>query len=323
LSFSIDATSPLRSALSAARLTTEMVQFARLMASPDVSRTAKVYDFLSTHNSLSERSHYVNMGYWKNATTFDDACEAMAMLVAEAAGFQPGHRIVDAGYGFGDQDLAWIRRCGVQITGFNITQSQVRVARRRVREARLGGGKSVSFLERPDWARRRVREARLGGVIDLRLGSALDTGLPSSSVDAVVAVESAFHFPSRPAFFREAHRLLKPEGRLALADLVLKPDVRSLRQRATLWASKRFWQMPEENLYGIEVYTRHLHDAGFVDVQVQTITDDVFPPFAAYAQKRKHQPDVVARANPLMRAMWGNARGHTVFDYVIVSARRA
>jgi cyclopropane fatty-acyl-phospholipid synthase-like methyltransferase len=299
LSFSIDATSPLRSALSAARLTTEMVQFARLMASPDVSRTAKVYDFLSTHNSLSERSHYVNMGYWKNATTFDDACEAMAMLVAEAAGFQPGHRIVDAGYGFGDQDLAWIRRCGVQITGFNITQSQVRVARRR------------------------VREARLGGVIDLRLGSALDTGLPSSSVDAVVAVESAFHFPSRPAFFREAHRLLKPEGRLALADLVLKPDVRSLRQRATLWASKRFWQMPEENLYGIEVYTRHLHDAGFVDVQVQTITDDVFPPFAAYAQKRKHQPDVVARANPLMRAMWGNARGHTVFDYVIVSARRA
>jgi ubiquinone/menaquinone biosynthesis C-methylase UbiE len=156
----------------------------------------QIYDLVGRATPTG-RSLYLNLGYWAEAATADQACEDMAELVATTAGLAPGKTVLDCGFGFADQDILWARRHAPQrILGLNVTASQVEVARRR------------------------VREAGAADIVELRVGSATAMPLPSASVDAVVALESAFHFDTRERFFDEALRVLRPGGRLVTADII-------------------------------------------------------------------------------------------------------
>lgn len=69
--------------------------------------------FYGNAHPLGEESRYLNLGYWRDKpATLDEAGEAMAALVGEAAGLGPGDVVLDACCGFGDQDVFWVRRFG-------------------------------------------------------------------------------------------------------------------------------------------------------------------------------------------------------------------
>ncbi|MGB9163031.1 MAG: hypothetical protein WCC41_00965, partial [Rhodomicrobium sp.] len=56
--------------------------------------TAKdIYELVST-NAFTTRGLYLNLGYWKNARTIDEACQALAELVGSTAAMGPGDDIV-------------------------------------------------------------------------------------------------------------------------------------------------------------------------------------------------------------------------------------
>lgn len=277
----------------------EAIATARLMLSPRRDRAAAVYDILAAHNNLGRDTLYLNMGYWREAAGYDQACEALALLLAERAGFAGGDRVVDAGFGYGDQDLLWARRHRVSIAGFNVNAAQVEVARDRV--ARAGLDSAIALFPR----------------------SAMATGLDDGWADRVVALESAFHFPDRRQFFAEAARLLRPGGTIALADLVVADGVgRRLVDRVGRAVAGRFWQIPRENLVTAAVYRRQLEEAGFAEVVLERVSEHVFAPFGAYARRRQAEPDVAARANPLLRAVWRAPSATRVFDYVIAHGVR-
>ena len=67
-----------------------------------------VYDLLST-DSATERGLYLNLGYWREAADIDEASQALASLVAKAARIGRADRVLDCGFGFGDQDILWAR----------------------------------------------------------------------------------------------------------------------------------------------------------------------------------------------------------------------
>jgi ubiquinone/menaquinone biosynthesis C-methylase UbiE len=46
------------------------------------------------------------------------------------------------------------------------------------------------------------------------------TNIPSDSVDVLLNIESAFHYPDKPAFLKEVHRVLKPGGEFLIADIL-------------------------------------------------------------------------------------------------------
>src|SRR5256884_490110 len=158
---------------------------------PLEGRAKQLYTALGDF-SFCDQALYLNYGYWKNAPkNLDEAGCALADLLAKTVKLGPGDEVLDVGFGFGDQDFFWHNTYRpAKIAGINVTPAQVRVARERA--AQRGLSDSITFAE----------------------GDATRLPFPDAHFTVVFALECAFHFKTREAFFREALRVLKPGGRI-------------------------------------------------------------------------------------------------------------
>lgn len=113
----------------------------------------------------------------------------LAEVVAELR-LSPGHHLLDLACGRGGYGVEIARRTGARLTGVDLSAEAVRQAIEHVRD-----------LDQP---------ARF------QVGDLAATGLPSSSVDAVVCVD-ALQFAAEPAAaYEELRRVLVPAGRVVL-----------------------------------------------------------------------------------------------------------
>jgi SAM-dependent methyltransferase len=133
---------------------------------------------------------------------YGQAAEAMTARIVEAAEITAGGRIADVGCGFGGTiDHVAERHPGCSFVGLNIDERQLRLARRLLAAEGRAAGPDTPFVT--------ADGCRLP--------------LADRSFDHVLAVECVFHFPSRKTFFKEAARILRPGGTLALSDFVFGP----------------------------------------------------------------------------------------------------
>jgi cyclopropane fatty-acyl-phospholipid synthase-like methyltransferase len=182
----------------------------------------------------------MHMGYWSgpNApTTVEDAADRMTdHLIAELA-VGAGGRVLDVGCGTGRPAVRLAQAVDVEVVGVTISRAQVEIATARAVAEQLAD--RVSF----------------------RYGNAMELPFPDRSFDAAWAVESLLHMPDRPTVLREIARVLRPGGRLVLADPVLRAPDPTEDQRAVLADFYDLFKVV--HIPPIDDYPKLLRDSGF------------------------------------------------------------
>jgi cyclopropane fatty-acyl-phospholipid synthase-like methyltransferase len=181
-------------------------------AASSLTRTiARQYDlFQASLEFLQKDRKFLNYGYTVSGKeTYEERQQRLCLEVFQAAEIGQWDVVIDVGFGSGEQDFLLSNAYQFsRLVGFNISERQVRYANERA--IRENVAHKLSF---------RLGEAeRLPGVAD-------------SSVDRILAIECAFYF-DRPSFYQRAAQVLKPGGRVILADITFADRAAFLTRRA-------------------------------------------------------------------------------------------
>ena len=99
--------------------------------------------------------------------------------------------------------------------------------------------------------------------------------IEDQSVDTVINIESAFHYPDKQAFLNEVSRVLKPGGHFLIADI--------LTTRSRLKAHRKFWNKKMRfSHWGQESYQTGLSNARLQVDSVADISENVIRGFKMY-----------------------------------------
>ena len=104
-----------------------------------------------------------------------------------------------------------------------------------------------------------------------------------NTYNTILALDCAYHFDTRRAFLEQAFACLTVGGRIALADICFAPGSLSAWTKLKVTASGT---MPWANVVTTEEYLATLKEIGYVDVELQDISEHVFPRFIQFLKTR-------------------------------------
>jgi len=182
-------------------------------------------------------SHTETAGLPADAVTASLGCGNPTALID----LQPGQTVLDLGSGGGIDVLLSGKRVGPggKAYGLDMTDEMLALARENQRKA---GATNVEFLK----------------------GTIESIPLPDNSVDVIISNCVINLASDKDAVLREAFRVLKPGGRFAVSDVVVRGDVPAdIRRSMELWVGCIAGALKDTD------YTAKLRAAGFTGVDVE------------------------------------------------------
>jgi len=219
--------------------------------------------------------------------------------LAHLAGVRPEDRVVDVACGRGTSAIHLTRTRDCQVLGVEYSVPQVALARKAAEDARSAG---ATFVQ----------------------GDAESLPLADACADVVMCECSLCLFPNKAAALCEMRRVLRPGGRLALADLVLDPGRlpeawRGWLARVACVADAR----PATD------YAAMVEDAGFDAVAVELHPEALLTLIANLEARWALIRSVVAlgdgQAFAVRPSIWGDVRSRITsgeISYALITAHR-
>lgn len=142
-----------------------------------------------------DNSLAIHYGYWdEQVRSFPASLVRMNEVMADQAGIRPGEKVLDAGCGVGGSAIFLATVRDARVTGITLSPKQVQ-------QAKLN-----------------AKEKNADHSTDFQTMDYCNTTFPDQSFDIVWGCESICYASSKELFIKEAWRLLKPGGRLIIAD---------------------------------------------------------------------------------------------------------
>ena len=212
----------------------------------------KLYDALSPIMEVSTGGDMLNFGFWDDSISHPvDAQKKLCMLMGDMAELDSAHIVTDVGSGILGPAKIWVSKYpSLGICSVNVNFSQL---------ASVESG-PISKMN---------STARMLPFVD-------------SSLDRVVALESAQHFKPIGDFFSESNRVLKDDGILALAipTAVEDANLANLGILKFTWSSEHY---SEKQIYN------ELSKNNFEIIDSKNIGRNVYPPLADYYIENRNE----------------------------------
>lgn len=209
-------------------------------------------DSWDLNNSLA-----IHYGYWDKAVkSFPESLIRMNEVMMIAADIKSTDTVLDAGCGVGGSSIFLASMLGCRVTGITLSERQVEQA---------------------------TDNAKKKGINDLADFKVMDycaTNFPDASFDVVWGCESICYADSKEQFIKEAYRLLKPGGRLVVADGFVSAFANNDNPIIRKWLDG--WMV--NYLETPQRFESFMLQAGFADINYRDISTE-----AAHSSRRLYK----------------------------------
>jgi tocopherol O-methyltransferase len=186
--------------------------------------------------------------YDEKATKHAQAVNRANEALAEWAGITEGTRIVDAGCGLGHSAIWLSQRYNAAVTGITVVPKQVDTINKNLQKNPVVN-------------------------VDFQLANYLEMPFEDNSVDIVWAFESVCHAAEKLLFYKEAYRVLKPGGKIVMAEYLRNGRPMEQGKEDLLQEIFRRWAIPD--LDTLDEHDNNARQAGFASFRSNDVTKNV------------------------------------------------